>query len=722
MSTPTTQLMQHLLEKGLLTQEEVDQARGLLEEAAKAGRELSLTDALLRAGVMTARKAHLAAALAEGMTPAVEELVAPAARASGLQVLERIGRGSQAVVYKCRQTSLDRVVAVKFLLASAARDEASRKRFVQEARSAARLSHPNIVAIHEICPYKDTFYIVMEYVDGGALHELLAVRKRFDLAEAVTIIRGAAAGLAHAHARGIIHRDIKPKNIMLTQEGVPKLADMGLAREVAAGEVILQEAGKAYGTPYYISPEQVTGDPPVDFRTDLYSLGATLYEMVAGRPPFTAPTPQEIMRKHVIERLPDPREFVPDLPQSLCWFLAKAMAKEPEDRYESAEDFIAALGEIDFSEVETSASAAPDALVAQITSALKEERRRQQSGAAAGPLLATPVAVPGHPAAAAARADRLPLAVPQRPTGRRIALIVGLALVGVLVVAGGVLLLVNPWRPSPGAGSPPDAATAARPPHVLPPPPESLLPPKPKPPKPPTAAAKGEPPAETPVAKPPDVPLTAEAAAQEALRVAKEYEGRPGVEIAAAITGYQNVVDVYPDTPAAAEARKAVERLTKKSLEVPPPPPPGQAGTPSFAERFALGKGTVTLPASKAFLHGPAIRYETGANRDNIGFWHEESAWASWDLAASEPGTFTVELTYAAPNECSGNEFVIALADQELTGKVTSTGDWSRFKTETVGTIRVTQTGNLTLVVKPGRKPTSGLMNLRAVTLKRAAD
>ena len=719
MLTPTAQLVQHLLEKGLLTQEEVDQARGLLEEAAKAGRELSLTDALLRAGVMAARKAHLAAALAEGAPPAAEELVAPAARASGLQVLERIGRGSQAVVYKCRQTSLDRIVAVKFLLASAARDEASRKRFVQEARSAARLAHPNIVAIHEICPYKDTFYIVMEYVDGGALHELLAVRKRFDLAEAITIIRGAAAGLAHAHARGIIHRDIKPKNIMLTQEGVPKLADMGLAREVAAGEVVVEEAGKAYGTPYYISPEQVTGDPPVDFRTDLYSLGATLYEMVAGRPPFIAPTPQEIMRKHVIERLPDPREFVPDLPQSLCWFLAKAMAKEPEDRYESAEDFIAALGEIDFSQVETSASAAPDALVAQISSALKEERRRQRNGAAS-PLIASPVGASGHPAAA--RTDRLPLAVPQRSAGRRIALIVGLALVGALVVAGGVLLLVNPFGRSPGAGSPPGDATAARPPHVLPPPPESLLPPKPKPPKPPAAPVKVEPPAETPVAKPPDVPLTAEAAAQEALRVAKEYEGRPGIEIAAAITGYQNVVDVYPDTPAAAEARKAVERLTKKSLEAPPPPPPGQTGTPSFTERFALGKGSVTLPAAKAFIHGPAIRYETGPDRDSIGFWYEESAWVSWDLEASEPGTFTVELTYAAPNECNGNEFTIALADQELAGKVTSTGDWGKFKTETVGTIRVTQTGNLTLVLKPSRKPTSGLMNLRAVTLKHASD
>jgi len=218
--------------------------------------------------------------------------------------------------------------------------------------------HPNIVTIHQIAPFRlrgrtpgsegeplETFYIVMEYVDGGSVVDLLTVRKRFDLAEATCIIRSAAEGLAYAHKRGVIHRDIKPGNILLTQGGIVKLADLGLALSVSAAAEAGQ-AGKAYGTPYYISPEQVRGDPDIDVRTDLYSLGATFYQMVAGVPPFTAPTPQEVMRQHLTAPVPDPRQYVPDLPGAVCWLLARAMAKDREYRYASAEDFIRALDEL----------------------------------------------------------------------------------------------------------------------------------------------------------------------------------------------------------------------------------------------------------------------------------------------------------------------------------------------------------------------------------------
>ncbi|MGB2829544.1 MAG: serine/threonine-protein kinase, partial [Phycisphaerae bacterium] len=360
--------LEKLVAQGLVPVEEAQEARRLLEEAHRAGRDLPLTKALLQAGAIAARAHHAPVAPAAGDTAAAE------IASSDLELLERISRGRQAVVYKCRQKSMDRLVAVKFLPPAAARDPESRRRFFQEARHAARLSHPNIVTIHQISPFRDTFYIVMELVDGGSLSELLAVRKRFGPAEAVTILRPVAEALACAHRAGIVHRDIKPGNILLAADGTVKLADLGLARRV--GEDAEEEAGKAFGTPYYISPEQVRGEAHVDFRADIYSLGATLYQMLTGRPPFTAPTPQEVMQKHLTEPPPDPRQFVPDLPQVLCDVLAKALAKRPEDRYQTAENFLAALSAIDIPDLEAWEMAAPEALVKQLASLADAERRR----------------------------------------------------------------------------------------------------------------------------------------------------------------------------------------------------------------------------------------------------------------------------------------------------------------------------------------------------------
>jgi len=362
--------LENLVAQGLVTAEEAQEARRLLEEAGRAGRDLPLTKALLQAGAVAARAHHAPVAPAAGDTTAAE------IASSDLELLERISRGRQAVVYKCRQKAMDRLVAVKFLPPSAARDPESRRRFFQEARHAARLSHPNIVTIHQISPFRDTFYIVMELVDGGSLSELLAVRKRFGPAEAVTILRPVVEALACAHRAGIVHRDIKPGNILLAADGTVKLADLGLARRVGEGDE--QEAGKAFGTPYYISPEQVRGDPRIDFRADIYSLGATFYQMLTGRPPFTAPTPQEVMQKHLTEPPPDPRQFVPNLPQVLCDILAKTLAKRPEDRYQTAEEFLAALSAIDIQDLEAWEMAAPEALVKQLAGLADAERRRSR--------------------------------------------------------------------------------------------------------------------------------------------------------------------------------------------------------------------------------------------------------------------------------------------------------------------------------------------------------
>ncbi len=530
-------LLRHLQEKGLLTEDEVRAALGLLQETADQGREVPLPEVLLRIGAVAAQAHQAAAAFEAGQDVlAADELTAPDIGASGLTVLGRIGRGSQAVVYKCRQAVIDRDVAVKILLPSAAGDAESRTRFIQEAKAAAQLSHPNIVTIHEIRPLKNTICIVMEYIDGGSVKDLLEVRKRFEPAEAVLVVRQVAEALRAAHARGTIHRDVKPSNIMLTSDGTVKLADMGLARR--AGEADEQE-GKAYGTPYYISPEQVTGDPPPDHRTDLYSLGVTLYEMVAGRPPFMASTPQEIMRMHVLEQPPDPRNLVPELSQPLCWLLAKTMAREPEDRYQSAQEFIDALDQLDLSTLDTGASAPLD-LVRQLAGIAKTQRRRTgRADAAARVALTQAELAPGR---TPSRPIRPEPAIPERkrPVGRNKALLVGIVVFFLVATVGLTVLLI---------------VFGFGPPHDTP-----------KPPKPPGAFR--------PTIRR-DKPHPMEASAQAALKQAKNLETMPNTRPEAIIKAYENIITFYPETQAAKEAQAALYRLGwAEEMRTPPPPPP----------------------------------------------------------------------------------------------------------------------------------------------------
>jgi len=468
--------LENLVAQGLVTVEEAREAQRLVEEAHRAGRDLALTKALLQAGAVAARAHHAPVAPAAGDTTAAE------IASSDLELLERISRGRQAVVYKCRQKVMDRLVAVKFLPPSAARDAESRRRFFQEARHAARLSHPNIVTIHQIRPFHDTFYIVMELVDGGSLSELLAVRKRFGPAEAVTILRPVVEALVCAHRAGLVHRDIKPGNILLAADGTVKLADLGLARRVGEGDE--QEAGKAFGTPYYISPEQVRGDPRTDFRADIYSLGATFYQMLTGQPPFTAPTPQEVMQKHLTEPPPDPRQFVPNLPLVLCDVLARALAKRPEDRYQSAEELLAALDAIDMEALEASEMAAPEALVKQLSALADAERRRTWHVEKLALAAARKHGAPEH--AVAHSPDR----------DRKLRLIIAAVVLALAVVVGIVALVLSLLSSRPA----PNAAPPAPPPLPLPalpklPAPPTLPPPLPLP-APPTLPA---PPAPAPI-------------------------------------------------------------------------------------------------------------------------------------------------------------------------------------------------------------------------------
>jgi serine/threonine protein kinase len=248
------------------------------------------------------------------------------------QIVSKIASGGMADVYKARQESLDRIVAIKILPAALSRDETFRARFEQEARAVAQLHHPSILTVFDYGEQDGLTYIVMEYAPGGTLKDRLT--RPLPLDEAIDITCQLGNALAYAHRRGVVHRDVKPSNVLLTEEGWPMLSDFGLAKMVQGGQA-LTSSGVSIGTPEYMSPEQGQG-LPVDHRSDIYALGVMLYEMVTGRTPYHAETPLACILKHMTEPLPPPRKFRPELPVGVESVIIKTLAKAPRDRYGSA--------------------------------------------------------------------------------------------------------------------------------------------------------------------------------------------------------------------------------------------------------------------------------------------------------------------------------------------------------------------------------------------------
>ena len=264
----------------------------------------------------------------------------------GYEILSKLGKGAMAQVFKARQLSLDRIVAIKVLPKKMSESVEFVERFYKEGRAAARLSHNNIVQAIDVSQAPQGYhYFVMEYIEGLTLFDEMAQPptgkgRKFSEADALDVIIQICEALLHAHERGLIHRDVKPKNIILTPQGVAKLTDLGLARAADDKDAAESEAGKAYGTPYYISPEQVRGDVDIDFRADIYSLGATMYHMVTGRPPFEGDSPSAVMHKHLKQPLIPADHINTELSAGIGEVIDVAMAKKREERYQSTADML----------------------------------------------------------------------------------------------------------------------------------------------------------------------------------------------------------------------------------------------------------------------------------------------------------------------------------------------------------------------------------------------
>ncbi len=330
-----SQIGRLLVDRKFCTMNEIElvraEHRGLVEKGAKT----SLADLLVQRGYVT--KSQLSR-----LNRSIDEdsMYRPAQQIPGYQILSKLGQGAMAVVFKAKQLSLDRSVAIKVLPKRLSENREFVERFYREGKAAARLNHPNIVQAFDVGESGGYHYFVMEFIDGRTVYDLLADGRPLQETEAIRLILQAARSLDHAHKQGLIHRDVKPKNLMLTRAGDIKLADMGLAREVGDFATATAEAGRAYGTPYYISPEQIRGEITIDARADIYGLGATFYHMVTGRVPFDGATPSAVMHKHLKEPLVPPDHLNKALSAGIGEIIEVMMAKNANERYPSMTEVI----------------------------------------------------------------------------------------------------------------------------------------------------------------------------------------------------------------------------------------------------------------------------------------------------------------------------------------------------------------------------------------------
>jgi serine/threonine-protein kinase len=313
-----------LVSRGLLTREEVDQVRPAVGAEALLRR-------LVEVGYLTEGQARRS-------TQDLPLLLGQ--QIPGYALLQKLGQGATGTVYKARQLSMNRLVAVKILAPRLASNPEYLDRLRREAHLAARLAHNNIVQAIDVGSAGKLHYFVMEYVEGRTIRQELEAGKIYEEREAVEVTVQIAQALQHAQRRGLIHRDVKPANIIITPDGIAKLADLGMARETADATLARRERGLSIGTPYYMAPEQIFGEEDVDVRVDLYSLGGTLYHMVTGRVPFPGKDIDAVFEGHLSKELTPPDHINTALSGGLGEVVELLMARNREYRYQKPDDLI----------------------------------------------------------------------------------------------------------------------------------------------------------------------------------------------------------------------------------------------------------------------------------------------------------------------------------------------------------------------------------------------
>lgn len=316
------------VELGMMTVSQVDECRAIHRTLLDLGLTSTITEVCLKKGILSSTQV----AVVESALGRRGDVVFP-----GYEIQSKIAEGGMGVVYKARQISMDRLVALKVLLPKFANDQEGRERFLREARAVAKLSHPNVVAGIDAGEVGGVYYFVMEYLDGEPMDQELRRRGPLPWREAVAIVYQVALALDHADRHGIVHRDVKPGNIMLLKEGVVKLADLGLARATATAsdDAALTQAGTIIGSPAYLSPEQARGEVTLDIRSDIFSLGLSFFEFLTGQRAFAGTNPMSVLTELLTRDIPVEKLASIDAPGSLNKVLAKMTQRDPVLRYQT---------------------------------------------------------------------------------------------------------------------------------------------------------------------------------------------------------------------------------------------------------------------------------------------------------------------------------------------------------------------------------------------------
>jgi serine/threonine-protein kinase len=320
---------------GLLTESQLQDALQVRRNMEALGIKESLKDVLLKKGLLS--QPQVAQVL---RTMGVQVQPIP-----GYQILSRVGQGGMGTVYKAKQVSMERIVALKVLSSKAVEGKNFVDRFFREAQAAARLNHRNVIGAYDAGCANGIYYFAMEFVEGATVRHLIDKEGRIEEKKSINIIAQAAEALAYLHENGMIHRDIKPENIMLDRSGTAKLCDFGLAKSVTA-DLGVTKAGFTFGTPYYMSPEQINGAKDLDIRSDLYSLGASFFHMITGRTVFDGKDLRDVLTKHLTELPASPSTLVPTLSERTCKIVLKMLEKDRKHRYQDPRQLLEDLNHI----------------------------------------------------------------------------------------------------------------------------------------------------------------------------------------------------------------------------------------------------------------------------------------------------------------------------------------------------------------------------------------